>query len=1291
MFSIVPLASKGRRQGCLTEADCQRLPLLSRSAESVKGQICNLWDAEKRLAESRKRTPRLWRVLWLTLWRPLTLGVSLMFLRGCGNAFVLPLLVKFIIEEFTVGNFDDVKFYLGCLLCERVLGALCEYHGGYNLTTQVPALFHASVGNLVMQKAATSGNRGTAKAGVNPTALFGRELTMAFNMMGFILRFGLMAIPSLFAGSITLLLLLGWPAVLGICWVVFTICIGTRLQHHAKAVEQKMSTIATARLATLTNVLSAIKAIKYFTWEEEFLEELLVARQRECETLKLKIRLSSTSGTLGKITPVTGSLITFVSFALLGNEMRPGDIFACNSVFMTMRFAVGASGALVQLFKTVELVIGRAQKLLLLEEGTAREVLVDGAGGGAAGGKETLVLAETEDLVVSYVTPGDVSSKDASAAGPEKSFTLASSGKICLASRGRLTAVCGAVGSGKSTLLLTLLGALEVESDNAGSVAGRARAVRSIGWCPQKAFTISGTIRENILLGRASDDDRLARCVADASLAGDLDLLPAGLEQAVGERGTTLSGGQQARLSLARALYGSPDLLVLDDPLAAVDAAVGRSLFRALRERVKTRPESLEQAPGALVVLNQLDLLPNFDEIVFISEGGIEAHGTFDELMRNPSFVKFMQSMNPKVLQLDTDEDRRQSEAELRRATDFVRGTAGKQATAAAAQALEQAAHGLVKWAVLRAYLFAPGRAFLFSTIFCFVFTYTTLGLRDWWLSVWSGDGGGQSAFHIGIFALFSSLHLLGSAVCVYIIGSFAEKAGKHLHSDCARILMRFPMSYFDETPSGRITSRFGSDLGMVDGQMPTQIDFTMTFGFTFLMMCTTVTANIPYVAVLFVAAVLLSMPVVKGLVVFVQDVKRHSNNAMAPILSNLTEAQRGCSLSTVLGCQEFFVQRHYKFTDNWVRLSSAALLNTPVAGTWCHFVHIVVLITVGFLSLHDAEALRESPGLIALYFSYAALWGLFADSTMGVVMGLITNLTSLERLLEYKLGDMPQEPAWHLAADPAAAAWPAGGSVHFKAVSMRYRAGLPRALDGLELMVASGEKLGIVGRTGAGKSSLTNILFRLVDCEEGACIIDGVNIAQLGLHTLRRAISMIPQEPIVMTGTVRYNLDPFNRQSEEALTKALERCGLAPGVGLDTSAGGAGASLSAGQLQLLTFGRTLLQPSRVVMMDEPTASVDMQTDRMVQQAVKEAFASRTVMIIAHRLGTVMDYCDRIAVMDAGKLAEIGTPQDLSKKAGGHLARLLEGSQRGSSAVEGAPEAEADKGGAAEANTIIEI
>lgn len=1269
MLALARLAATAWRRGTVPEAEaCTALPRLGSPAAALMAAAESRWAAERERSAASGRPPRLGRVVWAATARPFCLGLALLVVRGSSNAFTLPLLVKAVVDRVTDRNLGAAAEMLVLLLLERALGMMVEQLGARLMAATVPANVAVTMGGLLALKAATPGVLGAEAAEVNPAALVGRELSMLYMRMGGFCSKGFVALPTLIAGSVTLLLLMGWSALFGVLWVLVTIRIGGELQRRAKLAEERISAIATRRLDILGNVIGAIKAIKYFTWELEFQKDLLEARQLECRAIGLRTRLHSLSTTLGKITPVTASLVTFVTYALLGNTIRAGDVFAANTVFMTMRFAVGSASVLIELQKALQLMLSRTEKFLLLPE---RQPLNIVQGEGEA-------LACIADLCVDYGSSAsspacsDVVAREGpgASAGGAAAFVLRAPGRLVLARPGALTAICGAVGSGKSTLLLALVGS----ADGGAALSGAARCVASVGWCPQRPLIVSGTVRENVLMGRPCDDARLARCLADACLVRDLELLHAGLDEPVGERGTTLSGGQQARLALARAFYGKPRLLLLDDPLAAVDAAVGRALLQALRKRCST-PRYEGGGVGAAVALNQLQLLQSFDAVVHVEAGQVKAMGAPEEFLVSQAAATALQDVElQEVMDLDADGGD-QSQAEMLRMVEcLVQRSNTVQPPRAAgpppdskdaitwvgsepSRKGEATAGGFVRWSVLRAYLLAPGRWFLALVLVAFVLTYALLGVRDWWLSFWADHGGSEDPVYVALFAVFGALHVAGAVLGVLLIGGFAARAGQSLHSDCVDRLLRAPMSYFDATPSGRITSRFGPDLAQMDGMMAMQIDFTMTFGFTFLMMCVAVIAKVPLMALLFVAALLVSVPVIRGLVVLLQDVKRHANNAMAPIMSNLSEVQRGAVLASTLGCTQFFISRHQAATDRWALLSSASMLVSPLAELWWNFVHLFVLAATALLTFWAADTLRSSPGLIGMYFSYAALWGLFATSTTSVLIGLLTNLTSLERLLEYKLGELPQEPPWHQPSDPAPTAWPCAGSIRFEDVALRYRAGLPRALDGFSLEIAGGEKLGIVGRTGAGKSSVTSILFRLVDCEAGRVLIDGVDILSLGVHTLRRAISMIPQEPIVMSGTVRYNLDPFCRRDDSELTAALRKAGLWPAVSLDTVAGGVGAGLSAGQRQLLTFGRTLLQDARLVVMDEPTASVDVQTDRQVQAAAREAFSGRTVVTIAHRLDTVM-HCDRLAVMDAGRLAELGPPAALLGDPGSRLSQL---------------------------------
>mmetsp|Transcript_70958 Transcript_70958/g.205692 ORF Transcript_70958/g.205692 Transcript_70958/m.205692 type:complete len:1274 (+) Transcript_70958:83-3904(+) len=1259
MIKVARLAARARRQGELRDADCEALPELSAPIGQVAEAAEIVWHETRRANGARARVAH---VAFAAVRWPLARAAISLTLRGCGNAFVLPLLLAAVVNAVEVGDVSAAWRSLGLLLAERVVGALLEYDGFKCASTEVPMQSVMAVASVIVEKASSPGILGLQEAGVDPVALVGRELTVLHGKMSQMLPNGLIAFPTLIAGSISLFFLLGWSAIFGVVWLAFTIRIGVGVLERAKVAEGQMSTIATERLGVLTNIVSAIKAIKYFAWEPEFLEVLREKRSVECVKLQKRARFTVMAIAIGKVTPVTGSLATFVAYALLGNPIKASTIFAANSVFMTLRFSVGAVSFLSELWKSTALTFARADKFLLLEERPPREVLT---------GIDSH-LAEVKDLRVSF--PRQLSSGESD--GGVGGFALVVNGQVELGRRGTLTAVCGAVGSGKSTFLSALVGEFAGEA----SVRGHARTIADVGWAPQKPFVISGTFEENILLGRAVDEYKLGRCLADACLAQDLEQLEGGLEELVGERGTTLSGGQQTRLGLARALYGNPSLLLLDDPLAAVDAKTGRALLSALRRRCEGAQldwSSERASPvGAIVVLNQLQLLPSFDQIVFIKDGVVSAVGSFNGLRKNPDFAAFLNEIGTQERHQDTEMDNKARQLEIETIEKTVSASRLRQKSGSLSAKLasrkEVVASGFVRWAVWRSYLFAPGRGFFAGILALYVVMYVTLGLRDWWMSVWADEDGANGAYYIGIFVAFGLSHVAVVAFTVWVIGAFAAQAGRRLHSDCADRLMHAPMSYFDSTPSGRIASRLGPDLAMVDSTMASGIDVTLTFTFMVVTVCTTVVTQIPLMAIVFAAAFVVTVPVFYGLAIFRQDTRRHSNHAMAPVLSNLSELRRGAALLNAMRCKDFFISRHRESTAQWSRFANACMFTTPIAQSWCHFLHLFVLVGTGLMTFSQADELAQNPGLVAMYFSYAALWGLFAMVTMGSTMNMLQLGASLERLVEYSIGDFPQEAAWALSNDPPPKAWPCKGAVEFQSVSLRYREGLPLALENFDLRIAGGEKIGIVGRTGAGKSTLTCILFRLVDCEAGRVTIDGVDIAGIGLHTLRKSISMIPQEPIVMNGTVRYNLDPFGAHKDERLQAALETAGLVPAVTLDSLASGIGSGLSAGQKQLLTFARTLLQDTRIVTMDEPTSSVDMQTDRLVQRMSQKAFESRTVLTIAHRLDTVR-HCDRLVVLERGRLAEVGPPAELLADPNSRLSRLTAAAEGGAAAAKVTP------------------
>jgi ABC-type multidrug transport system fused ATPase/permease subunit len=812
-----------------------------------------------------------------------------------------------------------------------------------------------------------------------------------------------------------------------------------------------------------------------------------------------------------------------------------------------------------------------------------------------------------------------------------KGFSLRVGSRV-LARPGRLTAVVGLVGSGKSALLAALLGVSE------GEVKGTARTSATVGWAQQRTTLIATSVRENIVLGRPESDEALEHALADACLEQDLERLPLGLDEAVGERGTTLSGGQQARVGLARAYYSSPGLLVLDDPFAAVDAEVGRALFYRLRARCE------RTGAGALVVLNQIGLLSQgFEDVVVLKDGEVVCHGPVAEVEQDSAFRAVAEAIP--VVDVAADAETQKTELGKSRRTTRALIAVGKRKSFAAPP---EEKHGFVSWRVWKAYFAAAGFWPCFGFIATYSAMYGSLAFRDFWLSVWADadiredapDATEQRNYYAGVFALISSFNIGTTLLIILVVSTFAERAGRSMHDGAVKRLMNAPLGYFESTPLGAITSRLGADMGMVDGNLTQTIDGFLTFILLLVTLSIAVTISLPFMAVIFGVAGLASLQFLYGAAILRTDAKRVSNSEMAPLLSYVQNGVSGAAMARALDVTQFFVARHRLQFDAWARTSDLSNSVTQLTQAWCSCLHLLVLGTT-FVLIRTNEWTGE--GLLAMVFSYATIWGNFATLSANLTMNLLTQGTSLERLLSYVLGDLPQEARWRGKADPVAP-WPAKGEVVFENVALRYKAGAPLALSGLSLTVAGGERLAVVGRTGAGKSTILTALFRIVEVESGTIRFDGVDVTSIGIHTLRRAVSMIPQEPVVMDGSVRYNLDPFDERGDDVLQAALAKAGL--DLALSTQASGAGAGLSVGQKQLVTLARALLQESRLVVMDEPTSSVDQQTDRQVQQVVRSVFAGRTLVCIAHRLETVRDY-DRLAVIGEGKLVEVGAPAAL--------------------------------------------
>ncbi|GFR71832.1 multidrug resistance-associated protein 4-like [Elysia marginata] len=781
-----------------------------------------------------------------------------------------------------------------------------------------------------------------------------------------------------------------------------------------------------------------------------------------------------------------------------------------------------------------------------------------------------------------------------------------------------------------------------------------------VSYCCQTTWVFSGTVRDNILFGQSFDPPRYKAVVEACGLARDLELLPKGDQTFVGERGLQLSGGQKARLNLARSIYHGGDIILLDDPLSAVDASVGRHIFQRCFV-------DLCRDKTVILVTHQLQYLKQVDRIVVLRDGCIHDVGTYTELKSRGTDMRALASTDEHPghateAALEAEEEAKQQLLQSKFLEKQAAETAENEKVLRGAVGLRVywdyfcAGYGPALLPVLLP-LWVAGPAF-----FCF---------SDWMLAEWLDE----QDRHNSTSASSSTrdwAHMSGS-MRWYIIalmastGSFllysmsylqvAITASRRLHDRMLGSVLHTVSRFFDIHPVGQILNRFSRDLHFVD-------DAVSTLGYVVSMKTTqflgyflvTVVVN-PWLTValvpLMIAIVLIRVYALRTL----RQVKRLEAKARSPVYSHVSDTILGLETIRTLGQQNAFLSRfdtlQDKHTSAWfLYLSSYRWMSLRSLGVVQIYFNIII-----FLSLGIKDSLNGN--LLALSLIYCIALGEPFEFYMRITADLETYMTSVERILGYC--HLEQEPP--LRSDkPPPPDWPSRGAITFTKTSLRYSSDAPCVLKNIDLHIQGKEKIGVVGRTGSGKSSLIAALFRLVQ-SSGHIYIDTVDIGKLGLHDLRSKISVIPQEPILFGQTLRWNLDPLEEFSDERLWNALDQVKLKDKVNqmpgqLYTEITEGGANLSVGQRQLICLARAILKYSRILILDEATANVDQETDDIIQRTIRAKFRESTVLTIAHRLYTVMD-CDRIMVLDDGELKEFDTPYNLLQDTDGLFTRLV--------------------------------
>jgi len=873
----------------------------------------------------------------------------------------------------------------------------------------------------------------------------------------------------------------------------------------------------------------------------------------------------------------------------------------------------------------------------------------------------------------------------------------------CTIERGSLVAVVGSVGSGKSSFLSAILG--EMESIGGSKVymppkKGDESTVTSAGnnnivsFCSQSPWVVNDTLRGNILFGRPYDAARYDQVVAACALTDDLSVLPAGDMTEIGERGINLSGGQKARVALARSMYSpASELILLDDPLSAVDAHVGEHLFR------EAITGDVCRGATRVLVTHHVHFLPRCDSVIVLEKGMVKHSGSYHELVgRGVDFAGAIDIAKSKeggvkdvVEGADDDKVKKEgakddSAAAVDKASEGDKAGKDTDGPSKAENASmkkageklvkdEERHEGSVQGSMYSHYAKAGG-----TLAFISIFVIQGLGrgseiMANFWLSFWAeatakamlDETTVDTVWYLNVYAAFG----IGGVVCLtfrsVVMAVHRLKASRKLHDDLTKSILRAPVSFYDVTPIGRVLNRFAADMDKIDLELTQSLGQAVSTMYSVLGAVSAIVAATKGTLLIALAPIgYANYNIQKWFRKSSTELQRASSVAASPIFTDFSQMLSGTSTIRAYGKQpKFFGNCQHSF-DKFNALYTSIQQANYWLGLRLDVLGGSVGAIIGAVALATNKYNFIPAGWVGLALSYSIEVTGYLKHGVRMIAQVEAEMNSVERVLYYSNSVEP-EAAMDTKIDPKPSEWPSKGEIQIQHASMRYRDG-PLVLKDISVAIKGGEKVGVVGRTGSGKSSLMTALFRITEMEPdgGKIVIDGVDISTIGLNSLRLSLSIIPQDPVMFSNTVRYNLDPFEEKSEYELWEALKKVQLAEAIavmpgGLDEQVAEGGENFSQGQRQLLCIARSLLRKPKILVMDEATASIDNTTDAMIQEMIRENFADATVLTIAHRLNTIMD-SDRVLVLDDGNVAEFDSPSALIRQ-GGIFASMVEKSE----------------------------
>jgi len=1022
-----------------------------------------------------------------------------------------------------------------------------------------------------------------------------------------------------------------WALFAGVAVMAGCTTLSGWVQTKARAVQAQAMKAKDERLKMEVELLKIVKVIKLYAWETTIEDRVRVLRNKEM-ALQLKYKLWSVGMFLSfSLSPTLVALGTFSFYTLvLGRTLDAATAFTSLSLFNILTFPLGAMPMMARFFMEANVAKDRIEAFLLAPEVAPRP----------------LPPASTELAV-------ELNAKQLR--WPDKT-ELMHDVKFH-AKKGEIVAIVGRTGTGKSGLLYALLGELPIETAD-----GSAHLASTTGYCAQVAWVRNASLRDNITGGTHTCDENRYEAVLDAcALRADMHVLPQGDQTMIGDRGINLSGGQKQRVALARAVYADPDIYVFDDVLSALDSHVASHICSNLLRG------PLLQGKTVVLVTHSKRALPVADRVVAIADKEITFTGTYKEFQATGIMDQLEdQAEKPNEAEKEAGKGTEAGKEAPKEAAKEAgkgggKGAAARPSAAKPGSGQEERRSGAVSWSVYAAYAKACGGMVPVGGFLCCVaISEASKNMSDAWLTHWSDTGGAaMGALVYTGTALFS----VAAGLCYVIARVYVGQAGsRRLHEGCVNALLRAQMTFYDTTPNGQILNRLAEDTNILDYNLPATMAANLVWFWrsaAIVVVCMLVRW---YLIILIIPMFVLYAKLAKRYLPATRDLRRLDAAARSPIFSHFSETMAGVSTIRAMQLTE------QSLTTNISKIQSQmeAYYLSNTAARWLslrlQFNGTILVGAVCFLGIYLGTAGSISAGLVGIAITYALKLTDTLNQVNRESADRETQMVSVERVVHYTT-DVPQEAPLTI---PGRSLTCTRGDVSVENVTMRYREGLPTVLNGITLDIKAGERIGIVGRTGCGKSSFLMTLMRLIEVQEGSIRIDGQDISEVGLHSLRNAAAIIPQDPAILTGTIRFNLDPFGMKSDEELWRVIEKSQLKTRIeaagGLDSKVEEGGGNYSVGELQLMCLARALLRRQEqggLLLLDEATSALDSETDAIIQKVIRADFKCTTITI-AHRIQTLLDY-DRVCVLDAGRIVEFDTPQALLEKPSQFQALAKEG------------------------------